>query len=284
MKTKIVYLVSLLCALTFATSAFADSENGFYEKNHVRGFISVGADYRGMFGDFHNYVNTIARYNGRIVMENQKTHAEETYHGSFEYAEFYDYYLGLHMNIGAQYKQFLTWFNINAMPTQISERPSKTYNVTSIESGDVQKAPLFDVKWFTYGVDWMFGWKLFGENTVINLIPAVGVGFNLINFHFASLFTFVEESGNFVNARDRYYSTMDATVTGELELRLEINPIAIGIYGGYRHVDYSDIEIEEHVLVNKPYDTDNSGDTWFVGVRATWTFKSDWQRKQADKL
>ena len=283
MKTKIVYLVSLLCALTFATSAFADSENGFYEKDHIRGFISIGGDYRGMFEDFHDYVNTIARYNGRIVIENPETNKEDIYRGSIKYAEFNDYYIGLHMNIGAQYKQFLTWLNINFMPTQISERQSETYSVTS-DSGLTAKAPLFDVRWFTYGIDWMFGWKLFGEHTFINLIPSVGFGFNLMNIHFASLFSFIDDNGNFVNARDRYYGTMDATFNAELEFRLEFDPIAIGIYGGYRHVDYSDIEIEEHILVNKPFDTDNCGDTWFVGLRVTWIFMSDWQRKQADKL
>ena len=282
MKTKIVYLVSLLCALTFATSAFADSESGFYEKDHVRGFISVGADYRGMFEGFSNYVNTIAFLNPGHVIKSETSGREEFYAGNMSYSKFDDYYLSFNLNIGAQYKQFLTWFNINVMPTQISERPAETYVVSS-ESGESQKAPLFDVKWFTYGVDWMFGWKLFGENTVINLIPAVGVGFNLINFHFASLFC-VGDVGDYVQMRDRYYSTMDPTFTAELEFRLEINPIAIGIYGGYRHVDYSDLEVEGDIIVRHANDTDNDGDTWFVGVRATWTFMSDWQRKQADKL
>ena len=282
MKTKIVYLVSLLCALTFATSAFADSESGFYEKDHVRGFISVGADYRGMFEGFSNYVNTIAFLNPGHIIKSETSGSEEFYAGNMSYSKFDDYYLSFNLNIGAQYKQFLTWFNINVMPTQISERPAETYVVSS-ESGESQKAPLFDVKWFTYGVDWMFGWKLFGENTVINLIPAVGVGFNLINFHFASLFC-VGDVGDYVQMRDRYYSTMDPTFTAELEFRLEINPIAIGIYGGYRHVDYSDLEVEGDIIVRHANDTDNDGDTWFVGVRATWTFMSDWQRKQADKL
>ena len=282
MKTKIVYLVSLLCALTSATSAFADSESGFYEKDHVRGFISVGADYRGMSEGFNNYVNNIAFINPGHVIKSEKTGSEELYTGSTKYSSFEDYYISFHMNIGAQYKRFLTWFNINAMPTQISERPAETYTIAS-KSGEAQKAPLFDVKWFTYGVDWMFGWKLFGENTVINLIPSVGFGFNLLNIHFSSLMC-VGDVTNYVQLRDRYYSTMDASLTAELELRLELDPIAIGIYGGYRHIDYSDMEIENILLANGAYDTDNNGDTWFVVLRVTWTFLSDWQRKQADKL
>lgn len=284
MKTKIVYLVSLLCALTFATSAFADSENGFYEKDHIRGFISLGGDFRGMFEGFNDYVNTLAFINTGYVLKNSTTGAKEAYTSTSttQYNSFESYYIGLHMNVGAQYKQFLTWFNINFMPTQISERPAKTLTVSSA-SGDTQKMDLFDVKWFTYGVDWMFGWKLFGENTVINLIPSVGFGFNLLNIHFSSLMC-VGDVTNYVQLRDRYYSTMDASLTAELELRLELDPIAIGIYGGYRHIDYSDMEIENILLANGAYDTDNNGDTWFVGLRVTWTFLSDWQRKQADKL
>ncbi len=282
MKTKIVYLVSLLCALTFATSAFADSEDGFYEKDHIRGFISIGGDYRGMFEGFNDYVNTIARLNPGHMVKDSAGKAE--YHsGSIKYAPFDDWYVGLNLNIGAQYKQFLTWFNINFMPTQISERPAETYTVTGESSGNSEKMPLYDIKWFTYGVDWMFAWKLFGEHTFINLIPAAGFGFNLINFHMASNFA-IGEASNYVELRDRYYSTMDMSFTAELELRLEFDPIAIGIYGGYRHIDYSDLEVEDKLVVNGPFDTDNNGDTWFVGLRVTWIFMSDWQRKQADKL
>ena len=282
MKTKIVYLVSLLCALTFATSAFADSEDGFYEKEHIRGFISIGADYRGMFEGFNDYVNTIARLNPGHMVKDSAGKAE--YHsGSIKYAPFDDWYVGLNLNIGAQYKQFLTWFNINFMPTQISERPAETYNVTGESSGNSEKMPLYDVKWFSYGVDWMFAWKLFGEHTFINLIPAAGFGFNLINFHMASNFA-IGTASSYVELRDRYYSTMDMSFTAELELRLEFDPIAIGIYGGYRHIDYSDLEVEDKLVVNGPFDTDNNGDTWFVGLRVTWIFLSDWQRKQADKL
>ena len=284
MKTKIVYLASLLFALTFATSAFADSENGFYEKDHIRGFISFGADYRGMFDNFQGYVNTISRMNEGHIEMNDSTGQNDRYVGSLSYAPFEDYYIGLHINVGAQYKQFLTWFNINFMPTQISERPAETY-VAAPQSGigNGIKEPLFDIKWFTYGVDWMFAWKLFGEHTVINLIPAVGFGFNLMNFHLASVFS-VGDLDNHVDLRDRYYSTFDASLTAELELRLELDPFAIGIYGGYRHVDYSDLEIENILLAHGAYDTDNDGDTWFIGLRLTWIFMSDWQKKQADKL
>jgi hypothetical protein len=283
MKTKITYLAALVCALVLAPSVLADTEEGFYEKNHIRGFISLGGDYRGMFGEFRNYVNQVAFSNGVHVVDDGDS--TEVYAGKINYSKFDDYYLGLHLNIGAQYKQFLTWFDINFMPTQISERPSATYS-TSSESGASIKFPLYDVRWFAYGADWMFGWKLLGESTPINLIPAVGFGFNLINFHFASNFDLENEDGSYTEMRDRYYSTIASTFNAELEIRLELGQFAIGAYGGYRAVRYNELNIEGDNLETAfgKYDTDNVGDTWFVGLRLTWIFLSDWQEKQNDKL
>ena len=283
MKTKITFVAALLCALIFAPSVLADTEEGFYEKNHIRGFISLGGDYRGMFKEFRNYVNQVAFGNGYHVVEDGDS--TELYAGKINYAKFDDYYLGLHLNIGAQYKQFLTWFDINFMPTQISERPHSTYTTTS-ESGTSIKFPLYDVRWFCYGADWMFGWKLFGEDMPVNLIPAVGFGFNLINFHFASNFDLENEDGSYSRLRDRYYSTIASTFNSELELRLEISQFAIGVYGGYRAVRYNELNVEGNNLETAfgKYDTDNVGDTWFVGLRLTWIFLSDWQEKQNNKL
>ena len=284
MKTKITYLVALACALMFASTASADTEEGFYEKNHIRGFISIGGDYRGMFDEFRNYVNQVAFSNGYHVVEDESG-SSELYAGQINYSKFDDYYLGLHVNIGAQYKQFLTWFDINFMPTQISERPSSTYTAVS-DSGYGMKFPLYDVRWFCYGADWMFGWKLLGEDMPINLIPAVGFGFNLINFHFASNFDLENEDGSYTALRDRYYSTIASTFNAELEIRLELGQFAIGAYGGYRAVRYNELNVEGERLETAlgKYDTDNIGDTWFVGLRLTWIFLSDWQEKQNDKL
>lgn len=282
MKTKIASFltVAVLSVMTLATSTFADAEAGFYEKEHVRGFISIGGDYRGMRSEFQNYVNATAFITGTFADPDDTTGTGVSPDKAPTYNLFDDYYLGLHVNVGAQYKQLLTWFDINFMPTQTSERPSKT-----ISAGGADYA-LFDVRWYSYGADWMFGWKLLGENNFINVIPAVGFGINLINFHFASEYTVYGTDGSSAQLRDRYYSTIASTVNAELEARLEFDPISVGIYGGYRFVRYNEIEAEGFELQGNAmkYDTDNVGDTFFFGLRLTWTFRSEWQRKQADKL
>lgn len=286
MKTKITSFswLALLCASIFASSAFADTEAGFYEKDHIHGFISFGADYRGMFSEYQNYVNKTAFING---YHKDPTGDSTKYAGKLKYETFDDYYFGMHVNVGAQYKQFLTWFDINFMPTQTSERPSKTYSATSEDGSSSMDFPLYDVRWFAYGADWMFGWKLFGENTFINLIPAVGFGFNLINFHLASNFEVYDVTNkSSVSTRDRYYSTFASTFNSELELRIELGRLGIGAYAGYRCVRYNELEVEGMDISTAygDYDTDNVGDTWFLGLRLTWIFRSEWQVKQQNKL
>lgn len=294
MKTKIASFLTaaILSVLSLTSASFADTEEGFYEKDHIRGFISVGADYRGMRSEFQRYVNSTAFVN-KVHIEQVEVPNEEgdvdtvlqEFYGNFKYSKFNDYYLGFHVNVGAQYKQFLTWFDINFMPSQVSKRPKAYYTATSA-GGASSSHPLYDVEWFTYGVDWMFGWKLFGEDTFINLIPSAGFGFNLINFHLASDFTLVNKDDieSREKLRDRFYSTMATTVNAELELRIELGRFALGGYGGYRFVRYNELEAEGFKVNNYINNTDNVGDTWFLGARATWYFLSDWEKKQANKL
>lgn len=274
----LLIFVASLFAIT--TSAFAEPEEGFYEKHDIRGFISVGADYRGMRSAYANYLNRLLFNKNQGFIVDKITEDGDTVKAAIldkdisRYEHFNDYYLGLHIEVGAQYHQFLTWFDINFMPTQVSDKPAD-YSSTTNER-------LYNVKWFAYGIDWMFGWKLFGENTVINLIPSAGIGLNLLNVHLASDYYFIESGSDssYVQARNRYYSTLSPTFNAQVEFRVSIDPISIGAYAGYRVVRFNEIDFEGHSLG----DTDNNGDTWFLGAKITWTFLSENQKKLRDKL
>ncbi len=275
----LLIFVASLFAIT--TSAFAEPEEGFYEKHDIRGFISVGADYRGMRSAYANYLNRLLFNKNQGFIVDKITEDGDTVKAAVldkdisRYEHFNDYYLGLHIEVGAQYHQFLTWFDINFMPTQVSDKPAD-YSSTTNER-------LYNVKWFAYGIDWMFGWKLFGENTVINLIPSAGIGLNLLNVHLASDYYFIESDSDssYVQARNRYYSTLSPTFNAQVEFRVSIDdPISIGAYAGYRVVRFNEIDFEGHSLG----DTDNNGDTWFLGAKITWTFLSENQKKLRDKL
>lgn len=289
MKTKIA---SLCLAAVFSILAFASNssaaEEGFYDKDHIRGFISFGGDFRGMFSGFHDYVNAVPFAVGALKYKSGSD--TSLYYGSAKYSKFNKYYPNLHFNIGAQYKQFLTWFSINFAITQISERPRSTVTAyamdsTGVPTGSTASFPLYDARWFNYGADWMFGWKLLGEDAFFNLIPAVGIGFNMMNIHFTSNYVVTSESNKSQTLmRDRYYSTMAATFNSELEARLQFEQFSIGLYGGYRAVRYNELDVEGEKLDTHSFNTDNDGDTWFVGLRIGWTFLSPWTKKQLDKI
>ena len=283
MKTKIasLCLAAIFSILAFATNSSA-AEDGFYDKDHIRGFVSFGGDFRGMFPGFNDYINTVALANG--ALKNKNGTDTSMYYGSAKYSKFNKFYPNLHFNIGAQYKQFLTWFNINFAITQVSERPKKTMAAVDT-SGNIAAFPLYDARWFNYGVDWMFGWKTLGEDAFFNLIPAVGIGFNMMNIHFTSNYVVTNKDDKSETImRDRYYSTIAATFNAELEARLQFEQFSVGLYAGYRAVRYNELNVEGGNLDTTIFNTDNDGDTWFVGIRFGWTFLSPWAKKQLDKI
>ena len=122
----LLIFVASLFAIT--TSAFAEPEEGFYEKHDIRGFISVGADYRGMRSAYANYLNRLLFNKNQGFIVDKITEDGDTVKAAVldkdisRYEHFNDYYLGLHIEVGAQYHQFLTWFDINFMPTQVSDK------------------------------------------------------------------------------------------------------------------------------------------------------------------
>ena len=286
MKTKIA---SLCLAAVFSILAFASNssaaEEGFYDKDHIRGFISFGGDFRGMFSGFHDYVNAVPFAVGGLKYKSGSD--TSLYYGSAKYSKFNKYYPNLHFNIGAQYKQFLTWFSINFAITQISERPRSTVTAyamdsTGVPTGSTASFPLYDARWFNYGADWMFGWKLLGEDAFFNLIPAVGIGFNMMNIHFTSNYVVTNKKSNEESImRDRYYSSIAASFNAELEARLQFEQFSIGLY---RAVRYNELDVEGDKLDTFVFNTDNDGDTWFIGLRLGWTFLSPWAKKQQDKI
>lgn len=285
-------LSAILLGLVMAVPALAVNEGAFYEKEHIRGFVGLGGDYRGMNKHYAKYVNDLIYGAGKgYIVTTTNTIPSATEGGDAEeevvqtyqaaryagYSKFDDYYVGVHFNIGAEYRQFMTWFDVNFMPFAFCEEGKGAY----------------DACWFNYGVDWMFGWKLLGEHTIINIIPAIGVGFNLLNIHFTDSYDVLgypgkpgeeynpENGGQVVkDMSNRYYSTFSPTINAELEVRLDLDPFAIGIYGGYRWIRWDRIDIEDVSYGSE----DVNGDTWFLGLRLTWTFLSPWQKRQQDRL
>ena len=93
MKTKIasLCLAAVFSILALVTNSSA-AEDGFYDKEHIRGFISIGADYRGMRSEFQKYVNNIAFQNighmSKAVITDTSGKADTVlakYYGNYKY-------------------------------------------------------------------------------------------------------------------------------------------------------------------------------------------------------
>lgn len=269
MKTLNMRLVAACFCLAWGAQwASAETPEGFYDPEQVRGFISLKGDFRQMRSAGLHSINNLL-FDGDWGTAQSASYASAT-NG---YKRFEENYLGMHVDVGAEYKQFLTWFDIDFMPTQVSKRPSRLDN---------NGYSLYDIEWDSYGANWMFGWKLLPPNAPVNLIPSVGAGVSLMNIHFGSIYTVVDlyDTTNFKQTRNRSYSAFGKTLNAELELRMQVGPLSLGGYTGYRVARYEPFSVEGF----KVGEYDMNGDTWFVGGKLTWTFLSQWQRKQKEKI
>jgi len=268
---KKLAFAACVCILSWAGFVHADTPEGFYDQEQVKGFISIKGDFRQIRSDGLDAINSLLFESDLGIAGNegvQRAIAAEM----VDYKRFEENYLGLHAEVGAAYKQFLTWFDIDFMPTQVSERPSQFSENLGLQ--------LYDVKWNTYGANWMFGWQLLPAEAPINIIPSVGAGFSLLNVHFPAMYVLITEEGDTTKMLNRTYSTLGKSFNGELEVRLRLGQMSLGGYAGYKVVRYNAVNVE-NVRVGSG---DLNGDNWFVGAKLTWTMLSAWERKQREKL
>lgn len=274
LRKQIVMFIGAI--LLIAPSLFAQIETakGFYDKRQVKPFFSVKGDYRKMSDESMRMLNyTLFKHPIAYQIANEigtDSLGDPVYEYGIdplmaEYGSFHKSNFGLNFEAGVQYKQFLTYVNVEFLIPQELSKPADTNSVG---------LQMWDVKYSAYGGDWMFGWMLFGEYARINLIPTVGVGLSLINLHFAGAYDNLI-TGSF---KDQNYSTLGYSILGELELRLRLGGgLSIGATGGYRFNRYSggveieyDDEDEKEVILGEDHQLDNA----YAGVKITYTLKS----------
>ena len=121
-----------------------------------------------------------------INMQTGKSYSQDYWGGQFE--------------IGAEYHQLRTWFDVDFMITE--ERS--------------------DTEWFAYGITWMWGYKLFPKQPV-NLIISAGPGIELMNIRRSE--------------QDRLESSFGLALTAiEIEPRLQLGQFSVGLYYSYKVV------------------------------------------------
>jgi len=201
-------VVALLVPASFAAE-------GIYDRDLVRGFLSLKGDFRRMDSDGITYINKKSETNKGYPLQ----------------------YLDGHVEIGAEYLQLHTWFDIDFMPLT----PKRG-----------------DTEWFSYGVTWMWGYKLWPQNSFFNIIPSAGPGVELQNIRKSS--------------DDELASSFGPTLNLELELRLQWPQFSAGIYGGYKVVRHEGEDIPRDITADKA----------FVGLKVSWTMLNNFQKKERD--
>jgi len=203
-----------------AQAAFAS--RGIYERDLVRGFWALKGDLRTQKSDGVKLINAVTG---------------ESYNKEF---------IDGHVEIGAEYNEFRTWFDVDFMPIT----PTKG-----------------TTEWYSYGITWMWGYKLLQQNTLFNIIPSFGPGFELLNIR--------------LDKTEEVMSSLGPTLNLELELRLQFSQFSAGVYGGYkvvRHYDWDPLTTERG---GTPLNfTDVNADKAFVGFKISWTMLNNFQKME----
>jgi hypothetical protein len=287
MKNRLIcaLVACLLPGVLFAEDQVDYNPRGqFYLKEKIKPFFSVKGDVRMWDDEFIDYTNGILFERGW-----GNTRADSSFmldRSLSQYGLFESQDIGMHFEAGVQYEQLVTWMDINWTMPQTSEKPADE---------NTFGGALRDVKFFTYGADFMVGYMLAPPSSRINLIPAVGGGFSLYNVKFASNYEiYYGGDGTDDNLKpyfiqDRYYSTLGKTINAELELRLNLaSGLSVGGYGGYRFGFYDGIVIErsDREDPHMTYfigSTSFSGHAYFFGGKLTYTLPSIME-KEAEKF
>lgn len=282
---RIITLIGILATTLLAQ----DNPRGeFYIKEDVKGFLSFKEDYQRFSQQAISGINhSVFKENwGYSTIDFDSAGAPvDTFFVSdtnrlYQYSQFGPDILGMGFEIGAQYHQISSWLDIFFMPTQVSPVPSSIANPVG----------LWDIKWYRYGFDWMFGYMIAPPNSFVNVIPSAGFGFNLLNIHYASSYDLSWKSPpdplmSLYSLGDRYYSTFGRDVTAQIEVRFNLGiGISLGGYAGTRMTWYDRITLEsggQEYIMNHD---EMSGNAWFIGGKVTYTMQSISEKREKEKL
>jgi hypothetical protein len=218
---KLALIVAFLAPYSFANE-------GIYDRDLVRGYIALKSGLYSMKSNGVIFINGVT---------GEKYNKE---------------YLGAQTEIGAEYLQLRTWFDINFMPLT----PTRG-----------------DTEWFSYGITWMWGYKLLKQNSIFNIIPSIGPGVELQTIR--------------LNNYDPHMSTFGPTLNLELELRLQASQFSAGVYGGYKVTRFDGWDAATAARENVPplpynHNSTINSDKAFVGLKLSWTMLNNFQRKEKD--
>lgn len=223
-------ILSIALVLAF-TAPVAFAAEGIYNRSLVRGFLAIKGDFSYPKSDVIKFINGVT---GDDVRGGKG---------------FSQGYMDGHVEIGAEYDQLRTWFDVDFMPYS----PKKG-----------------SAKWYTYGLSWMWGYKILPHNSFFNIIPSIGPGFELMNIR--------------TSDADRVISSLGPSFDVELELRVQFPQLSVGLYGGYKVVRHDDWDVATKTAETDPwpYNGDINADKAFIGIKVSWTMLNDFQKTEKD--
>jgi len=201
------------------------ASEGIYNRDFVRGFLALKGDFRSMKSNGVKFINSVT--------------GKSRTAGNSYVKEFLDG----HVEIGGEYNELRTWFDVDFMP------------ITPTRG---------NTEWYSYGITWMWGYKLLSQNSLGNIIPSIGPGMALLNIR--------DQSRELV-------SSLGPTLNLELELRLQFSQFSMGLYGGYkveRHYGW-----DESVSKSWIY-KDANMDKIFAGLKLSWTMLNNFQKREKE--
>jgi len=149
-------------------------------------------------------------------------------------------YVDGHVEIGGECNQLRTWIDVDFMP------------ITPVRG---------NTEWYTYGITWMWGYKLRAQNARINIIPSIGPGFGLLNIR--------------KGPTEEVKSDLGPALNLELEFRLQFSQFSAGLYGGYK------VERHDGDKFDLEYKDINT-DKVFGGLKLSWTMLNRFQKKERE--
>lgn len=264
-------IINLLILVGASTLSW--SGESIYDKNDLRQFISIGADYRFFdVGDLNATVNGVTSH--VIKSADGELSAPTTLTKLPSGNQFYDKIPTGTLEFGVEYQQYLIGLGLNLSPRQSISNPgtSETTIATALEQDTILTdiVQFQDPSFYTYGVDLKLGYKVLSEENILNFIPSLAMGIQSINVEFPALVSGIEE-GEQIESKP--YSTFAKVINPELEVRIKLSgPIHLGGYAGYRFISFDKFKINDDVYYGN---NDLDMDQYYLGAKFTYVFKSN---------
>lgn len=282
-RLKISFSALILIMVSFAQVWASDD---MYNKDNIRPFVSLGADYR--FIDVKD-LNTLVHDRMYQITTGSESYGISKDQLVASYGDFTDQGISGTFAFGIEYERMLFSFAGFGMEEQAVLKPSnltsQTFTYTEVLPDTTYQwassVTYRDMRLSMYGVDFNFGYKIFPDGSFLNIIPSLAYGVTFIDLTFPANYQYIpynEDTEQFVHhIENQPYTSIARSLSAEVEGRLRLaGPLHVGGYVGYRSVSFEKFRANrDNSIVWIFGEPSQSADMYYGGVRLTWVWKSN---------